>query len=164
MKKKKFSGPTPFFKHCQSSQTRHLTHPVSCYPTSLVLYPRSVQYVIKICSNLLNDLHLNFFTPGVWTPLTVIQWRFLHDAAEASPETLTICVPVYTYLSLKVIWCVSARLCPAHGFFSVCELATGHFPGSLRSARLWRNEGPPLETFPSIKTPCEQTHERAKLH
>lgn len=37
------------------------------------------------------------------------------------------------------------------------ESATGPFPGSLWSACLWRNEGPPLEMFPSIKTPCEQT-------
>lgn len=35
--------------------------------------------------------------------------------------------------------------------------ATSPFPGSLWSARLWRSEGPLLETFPSIKTPCEQT-------
>ena len=57
------------------------------------------------------------------------------------------------YLSSKVIWCPSVPGSQA----LLCESATRPFPGILRSARLWRNEGPLLETFPSIKTPCEQT-------
>lgn len=44
----------------------------------------------------------------------------------------------------------------------ICKRATEPFPGSLRSARLWGNEEPPLETLPSIKTPCEQTLRRPR--
>ncbi|KAA8589517.1 hypothetical protein FQN60_012882 [Etheostoma spectabile] len=41
-----------------------------------------------------------------------------------------------------------------HSASSVLQCCVG---GILRSACLWRNEGPLLETFPFIKTPCEQT-------